>query len=137
MYSVPGTYVGNTGGALVPCRYYSGTSGTRCLFSFQPVIPVSLVSIGGHITSKLNELNAVLDASRGGWCRLIGASTAALAAEIHAISVAFDGPTSMHTQTNTPIHKHIRGKRAIKMNKPTLSANVLGVFFRHMRTSDR
>ena len=49
------------------------------------------------------KINTVLDGGRGGWCRKIWASTAALADEIHALSVAFDGPTSMHTQTNTPI----------------------------------
>ena len=30
----PEYYVANTGGALIACRYYRGTSGTRCLLSF-------------------------------------------------------------------------------------------------------
>ena len=47
----------------------------------------------------------VLDAGRGGWCPLIGAYTAALAAKIHALLVAFGGPTSRHQQTNKPTNK--------------------------------
>ena len=35
-----------------------------------------------------------------------------LAAEIHALSVAFDGPTSMHPHTNT----HVREEIIIKLN---------------------
>ena len=56
-------------------------------------------AIRRRIMSKLYELNTVLDAGRGGWCRKKGASTAALVAEIHALSLAFDGPTSMYTHT--------------------------------------
>ena len=41
------------------------------------------------------KINTILDGGRGGWCRKIWASTAALADEIHALSVAFDGPTSV------------------------------------------
>ena len=86
---------------------------------------MSLVSIRGHITSKLDEVNTVLDSGRGGWCREIGASTADLVAEIHALSVAFDGPTSMNTHQYTNTH---RGGKTIKLSKPTLWANVPGIF---------
>ena len=83
-------------------------------------------AIRRHITSKLDELNTISDAGRGVECRYIGAYTAALAAEIHVFSVAFDGPTSMQTHTNTPTHSG--DEIIIKLDKPTLLANVLGVF---------
>ena len=61
-----------------------------------------------HITSKLDELNTVLDAGRCAWYPQLGASTAALAAEIHYLSVAVDGPKSIHQQTNKPTNQQTR-----------------------------
>ena len=61
------------------------------------------------------KINTVLDGGRGGWCRKIWASTAALADEIHALSVAFDGPTSMQLQT----HRHTREERPTSMQPHT------------------
>ena len=43
------------------------TPGTTSLLSYQPVIPVTPGAIEGHITTKLHELETVLDAGRGGW----------------------------------------------------------------------
>ena len=77
----------------------------RCLFSFQHVIPVTPGAMRRHITIKLDELKTVLDGGRGGWYRQIGASIAALEAEIHAFSVLFDGQTSMCP--HTPIYEEI------------------------------
>ena len=65
--------------------------------------------------SKLDETNAALDAGKGVECREIGASSAAVAAETHAPSVAFDGRTSVQTNEDTNTHTH-QGRKNIFFN---------------------
>ena len=85
----------------------------------------------GHITSKLDELNTVLDAGRGGWCLSIGAYAAALllllVAEIRALSVAFEIPTSMHAQTDW-------GSKNNLLVKAPCGQTVWEFSHRHLRT---
>ena len=92
------------------------------MFSFSLVLPVTPCVFRGHTTSKPHELQTVLDAGRGGCNAKIGASTDVTRGEIHVLSVAFDGRTSMHQQTN-------KG-RTILFNNGALWANVLGIFSR-------
>ena len=73
------------------------------------VIPVAPVSFRAQITTKLYELKTALDARRGRWRAETGASTYVLGAKIHALSVALQGQTSMHTPINA--HTHTQGKK--------------------------
>ena len=110
----------------------SRTSGTtRLVPRYQPVIQVAPGAIRRRITSKLDELNTVLDAGRGGWCLSIGAYAAALllllVAEIRALSVAFEIPTSMHAQTDW-------GSKNNLLVKAPCGQTVWEFSHRHLRT---
>ena len=74
-----------------------------------------------HTTTKLHQLKTDLDASRGEWRCKQGASIDTVGVEIGCALVAFEGQSSRHTQTDG-------GSNNILCNKPTLWANVLGMF---------
>ena len=75
------------------------------------VIPVAPVSFRAQITTKLYELKTALDARRAQWRAETGASTDVLGAKIHALSVALQGQTSMHTPIKT--YPHTREEKTI------------------------
>ena len=52
--------------ALVSSAWYLAPC-TTSLLSYQAVIPETPVVFSAHITTKLDELNTISDAGRGGW----------------------------------------------------------------------